>query len=72
MIPAGALATVPLPDPFLLIVRGKVGVKVAVTVAAAVRVTVQAPVPMQPSPLQPLKMAFAAGVALSVTSVPVG
>src|SRR5260370_37569998 len=52
-------------------VRVKVGwVKVAVTVVAALRVTVQAPVPEQPPPLQPLKVEPVAGVAVSVTAVP--
>ena len=72
MIPAGVLVTVPLPDPALLIVRRKVWVKVAVTVEAAVSVTVHEPVPAQPPPLQPPKMASVAGVAVSVTSVPLG
>src|SRR5260370_16045244 len=54
-------------------VRVKVGwVKVAVTVVAALRVTVQAPVPEQPPPLQPLKVEPVAGVAVSVTAVPPG
>src|SRR5260370_20846514 len=52
-------------------VRVKVGwVKGAVTVVAALRVTVQAPVPEQPPPLQPLKVEPVAGVAVSVTAVP--
>ena len=72
MIPAGALVTIPLPDPALLTVRGKVWIKVAVTVVAAVKVTVQEPVPVQAPPLHPLKMASVAGVAVSVTSVPLG
>jgi hypothetical protein len=45
-------------------------VKVAVTVVAALRVTVQAAVPEQPPPLQPLKVEPVAGVAVSVTAVP--
>jgi len=45
------------------------GVKVAVTVAAAVSVTVHEPVPEQP-PLQPVKIEPVAGVAVSVTAVP--
>ena len=70
VIPAGVLVTVPLPLPALLTVRVKVGVKVAVTVVAAVRVTLHAPVPVQPPPLQPVKTEPIAGVAVSVTTVP--
>src|SRR5439155_1548832 len=54
LIPAGELVTVPVP----------------VTVVAAERVTVQAPVPEQLPPLQPVKVEPAAGVAVSVTAVP--
>jgi|SRR5437762_12935494 len=43
---------------------------VAVTVVAALTVTVQVPVPAQPPPLQPLKMEPAAGAAVSVTEAP--
>ena len=68
MIPAGVLVTVPLPA--LLTVRAKVGVKVAVTAVAAETVTVQAAVPVQPPPLQPVKAELATGVAVSVTTVP--
>src|SRR5438552_12579785 len=70
-IPAGALVTVPLPVPALPTVSAKVGrVKVAVTVVAALRVTVQVPVPEQPPPVQPVKVEPATGVAVSVTAVP--
>src|SRR2546422_897320 len=73
LIPAGALVTVPLPVPALLTVSAKVGrAKVAVTVVAALRVTVQVPVPEQPPPLQPVKVEPAAGVAVSGTTVPLG
>ena len=44
--------------------------KVAVTAVAALRVTVQVPVPEQPPPVQPVKREPAAGVAVSVTAVP--
>src|SRR5439155_9857543 len=71
VIPAGALVTVPLPVPAEVTVRVKVcSVKVAVTVVAAESVTTQVPVPEQPLPLQPLKAEPAAGVAVSVTAVP--
>src|SRR5438552_4135686 len=70
VIPAGVLVTVPLPVPALLTVRATVGVKVAVTVVAAVRVTLHTPVPVQPPPLQPVKTEPLAGVAVSVTTVP--
>src|SRR5216117_4037851 len=45
-------------------------VNVAVTVVAALTVTVQAPGPEQPPPLQPLKVEPAPGAAVSVTAVP--
>jgi len=70
LIPAGELVTVPLPVPAVLTARVKVGMKVAVTVVAAVRVTAQEPVPVQPTPLQPAKTDPAAGVAVKVTTVP--
>src|SRR5882724_5561686 len=54
-MPAGLLVTVPAPVPALAIVSGKVGAKVAVTLVAAVSVTVQDAVPLQPPPLQPVK-----------------
>src|SRR5206468_5731564 len=71
VMPVGELVMVPLPVPVLETVRVKVcGVKVAVTVVAAETVTAQAPVPEHPAPLQPLKVEPAAGVAVSVTTVP--
>ena len=70
LIPAGALVTVPLPVPALLSVSAKVWVvKVAVSERAAVMLTVQVLVPVH-APLQPLKVEPAAGVAVSVTAVP--
>src|SRR5437773_3784240 len=49
---------------------GVMSVNVAVTVVAALRVTVQAPGPEQPPPVQPLKVEPPAGAAVSVTAVP--
>ena len=68
-MPAGVLVTIPAPVPALETVSAKTGVNVAVTVVAAVRVTVQGPMPVQ-VPLQPVKTEPGAGVAVSVTSVP--
>ena len=45
-------------------------VNVAVTARAALIVTLQAPVPVQPLPLQPAKVALPVGTAVSVTAVP--
>jgi len=71
VMPVGELVMVPLPVPVLETVRAKVcGVKVAVTVVPAETVTVQAPVPEQPPPLQPVKVELTFGVAVSVTAVP--
>ncbi len=62
--------TVPLPVPTLLTASAKVWtVKVAVTERAALMLTVQVPVPVH-APLHPLKVEPAAGVAVSVTTVP--
>src|SRR5262245_4978852 len=70
-MPAGALVMVPLPAPVLLTVSAKpCSAKVAVTDCAALIVTVQVPVPVQPPPLQPVKLEPAAGAAVRVTAVP--
>src|SRR5438034_9287516 len=70
-MPGGELVTVPLPVPALVTVSAKLGrLKVAVTVVAAETVTTHDPVPVHPPPLQPLKIEPAAGVAVSVTAVP--
>src|SRR5438552_17108274 len=45
-------------------------VKIAVTACAALIVTVQVPVPVQPPPLQPLKVEPAAGAAVKVAGAP--
>src|SRR5207247_7159890 len=66
-----ALVTVPLPVPAGVTVRVEVcTVKVAVTVVAAESVTTHVPAPEQLPPLQPVKVEPAAGVAVSVTAVP--
>src|SRR6058998_1634162 len=71
-MPAGALVTVPVPFPNLVTERAKVGaVNVAVTLWATLMVTVQVPVPVQPPPLQPVKVEPAAGAAVRVTIVPI-
>src|SRR5437867_12462468 len=72
-MPVGELVTVPLPVPALVTVSVKVwSVKVAVTVVAAETVITHDPVPVHPPPLQPLKVEPAAGVAVTVTAVPLG
>src|SRR5947208_1536488 len=69
--PAGGLVTVPIPAPLGMSVTAKLcTAKVAVTVVAAVTVTTQESVPVQASPLQPVKTDPAAGAAVSVTTVP--
>ena len=71
MIAADVPVTVPLPVPAFVTVSAKVGrSKVAVTVVAADKVTVHELVPEQPPPLHPLKVESLAGVAVSVTAVP--
>src|SRR5215470_14553260 len=71
LMPAGELVTVPLPVPLLFTLSAKDAcMKVAVTEAAAFKVTTQVPVPVQPPPLQPVKVDPAAGAALSVMTVP--
>ena len=73
LIPAGLLVTVPVPVPVLLTVKVKLLVpraKLAVTVVAAVIVTTQVLVPVQPPPLQPVNVEPAAGVAVNVIAVP--
>ena len=69
MIPAALLVTVPVPVPARVTVSAKLcGVNVAVTVVAAVTVTVHGPVPEHPPPLQPVNVEPVAGVAVSVTA----
>src|SRR2546422_6535357 len=69
-MPPGLLFTIPLPAPVFETVSVKFcTAKVAVTVVAALRVTVQVPVPEHPPPLQPVKVEPAAGAAVKVTAV---
>src|SRR5215831_10095425 len=71
VMPFGEPVTVPLPVPALVTVRPTGdALNVAVTVVVALGVTVQAPVPVQPPPLQPAKVEPVAGVAVNVTAVP--
>jgi hypothetical protein len=71
LMPAGALVTVPDPAPERLTVSANDWrAKLAVTDVAALIVTVQVPVPEQPPPVQPVNVAPAEGVAVSVTAVP--
>ncbi len=70
LMPPGLLVTVPVPVPFLLTVKVvPPDVKVAVTVWLPFIVTTQGPVPLQ-APPQPRKVAPPAGVAVSVTVLP--
>jgi hypothetical protein len=66
-IPAGLLLTVP--PPTTVTESAKTWVNVAVTDSAALIVTVQIPVPVQ-APLHPAKLQPEAGVAVSITEVP--
>jgi hypothetical protein len=74
LIPAGELVTSPGPKPDRSAVSTNVvelrRLKFAFTDVAAFIVTVQVPVPEQPPPLQPVKMAMEEGMAVSVTRVP--
>ena len=71
LIPAGELDTVPDPVPvFTTVIVNCCNVNVAVTVVAAVMVTVHGPVPVQPPPLHPVNDDPTLGDAVSVTTVP--
>lgn len=71
LMPAGELLTVPLPVPASVTETGNdAGMKLAVTVVAAVMLMVHVPAPEHPPPLQPAKTEAAeVGDAVSVTSV---
>jgi hypothetical protein len=70
LMPAGLLVTVPLPVPDFETVNSHTLMKVAVTDRAWSMVTWQVPVPEHPPPLQPSNREPAAGVAVSMTTVP--
>jgi hypothetical protein len=69
LIPAGVLATVPVPVPASVTVTASLmtdaGLKVAVTESVAVRVTLQVAAPVH-APPQPAKALLVPGVSLSV------
>src|SRR3954447_2689485 len=70
-MPAGAEVTEPLPLPARVTVSGKVwSVNVAVTVVAAVSVSVHGVVPLQPPPDQPVNVEPVAATAVSVVMSP--
>src|SRR5690349_5725175 len=70
-MPVGALVTVPVPVPALVMASVKgCRANVAVTAWAALLGAVQVPVPVQLPPLQPLKVEPVAGAAVKVTAVP--
>jgi len=69
LMPEGALVTVPVPVPAFVTVRLKNTSKFAVTLRACDIVTVQLPVPVQ-APLQPVKTALPAAVAVRIVVVP--
>jgi hypothetical protein len=73
LIPAGPLVTVPVPVPALLTVSvtlAAVVLNVAVTASAALMVTEQVLVPVQPAPDQPEKVDPSAGNAVRTTTAP--
>jgi hypothetical protein len=73
LMPVGNEVTVPVPAPAFVTVRSYVPAvpNVAVTLRAALIVTVQLPVP-EHAPLHPPKLEPEAGVAVNVTTVPEG
>ena len=69
-IPAGLDVTTPAPSPAFDTVNVQPGSNFAVTLIAALRVTVHVFVWPVQAPLQPLKSEPVLGVAVSVTTVP--
>ena len=70
LIPAGVLTTVPCPVPDQVTVSSGKRLKVAVTDAFALKVTLHGPVPLQ-APIHPVKTEFEAGEAVRVTRLPI-
>jgi hypothetical protein len=69
LIPDGLLLTLPLPEPLRVTASTGKSLKVAVAEEFWLNVILQAPTPLQ-APDHPAKKELAAGVAASVTSVP--
>ena len=69
LMPDGLLVTVPVPEPLRATVSTGEVLKLAVIDVFCIRVTLQAPVPVQ-APDHPAKKEFAVGDAVSVTWVP--
>src|SRR5690349_3046262 len=70
LMPAGKLATVPVPVPASETPSVNSGTNVAPTVVAEVTGTTQGAVPTHADPVQPANANPGAGVAVSVTEVP--
>lgn len=71
LMPAGALTTEPEPVPAgVTVMSNLAGTKLAVTLCAALIVTVHVPAPLHPLPLQPAKTVLAGADAVSVTVAP--
>jgi hypothetical protein len=67
LIPAGVLVTVPVPAAMETVNVSLGGLKVAVTLALAVKVTLQAAVPVHPEPDHPAKVSPVPGVSVRLT-----
>jgi hypothetical protein len=70
LTPAGEDATEPEPEPLFVSESVYTATKFAVTERAALIVTTQLPVPVQPAPDQPVKREPPPALAVSVTTVP--
>jgi hypothetical protein len=68
VIPAGVLVTVPLPDPFVPILRLGGALKVAVTAVRSLILTLQRFQPPHPPPLQPAQAAQTARVRQQIAA----